>query len=230
MKILSYNIRGGLGIDNIRSTERIAQVVQALEPEVVCFQEVHERTPWSGFIDQPKELRRLLDRHVTLMRCIDLKVGGYGVAIATKEKPTAVHRHRLPSGGEVGKEPRGLLEVRLADYTVFCTHWGLTENERLAQAEFVAEKVNAVSGARVLCGDLNDFAESVCVQALLSRTGFTDADAAECRFTYATDNPTARIDFVLYSAEWACESVAVVDTPASDHFPLLVTLRRTAVP
>lgn len=52
MRIVTYNIRGGLGLDGRRSIGRVAETLRALRPDVVCFQEVHQRTPWGGLTDR----------------------------------------------------------------------------------------------------------------------------------------------------------------------------------
>jgi endonuclease/exonuclease/phosphatase family metal-dependent hydrolase len=231
MRIVSYNIRGGLGIDNTRSTERIVAVLSALSPlaDIICLQEVHERTPWANFINQPSQFRQLLpDYSVAMMRCIDLKVGGYGIAILSRLPIIHTHRHRLPLGPHKASkpiEPRGLLEIELENVTVFNTHWGLSPEERLEQGETVAKILSKTTKPVILCGDFNERAEEAGVTFVRENVGLLDADAAHNRFTYATDNPYARIDFILHSPALVCESVMLVETliatQASDHFPLV---------
>ena len=53
MRIVTYNTRGSLGMDGLRSTRRIVETVRAVSPDIVCFQEIHQRLAWSGREDQP---------------------------------------------------------------------------------------------------------------------------------------------------------------------------------
>jgi endonuclease/exonuclease/phosphatase family metal-dependent hydrolase len=227
MRIVSYNIRGGLGIDNTRSTERIATVLSSLNPlpDIICLQEVHERTPWANFINQPAQLRKLLpDYSITIMRCIDLKVGGYGIATLSRHPLVHTRRHKLPQGPHKASkpiEPRGLLEIELENLSIFNTHWGLSPEERLEQGEAVTKILAKATKPIILCGDFNERAEEAGVTFVRENAGLLDADAAQNRFTYATDNPYARIDFVLHSPTLVCETVMIVETQASDHFPLV---------
>lgn len=220
MRILTYNIRGGLGIDGRRDTERIAATVAALSPDVVCFQEVHRRLPWSGLIDQPARLGRALGMGFTFQANLNVGVGGYGVGVATKYPVLAVKRHFLPSVGE----RRGALEVRLQTpdgaVTVFCTHWGLQRGERERQAAQMTAHVNAAPRPLLVCGDLNETPEADHVQRLLAETGLRDADAGTDRPTYPADAPRARIDFVFYAGCLRLEALTLGGSQASDHLPL----------
>ena len=220
MRIVTYNIRGGLGMDDQRSTARVAATVRAHRPDVVCFQEVHQRLPWSHMIDQPRELKRLLGMPVTFHRVLRLGMSAYGVAVASPLPVMGKKEHLLPSV----KEQRGALEVRLdtpgiGPVTIFCTHWGLGEDERARQAVALAEAVNAAPGPVVVCGDFNERADARGVQTLLSMTGLRDADASADRPTFPSGSAArARIDFVLHSADLAASEVSVdAASLASDH-------------
>jgi len=229
MRIVTYNTRGSLGMDGSRSTRRIAEVVRALTPDVVCFQEIHRRLPWSGREDQPALLSTLLGRRFVFQSNASFGLGGYGLGIATRGQIAGHAEHLLPSL----KEQRGALEVRLREIgglralTVFCTHWGLQAEERLQQAEALAQIINAAPHPIVVCGDLNEPAEEPAVQRLLALTGLLDADAAQNRVTFVSDNPTTRIDYIFHSPDLATTNVEIVPSQASDHLPLLADLEHT---
>src|SRR5579871_1207742 len=103
MRIVTYNTRGSLGMDGSRSTRRIAEVVRALTPDVVCFQEIHRRLPWSGREDQPALLSTLLGRRFVFQSNASFGLGGYGLGIATRGQIAGHAEHLLPSL----KEQRG---------------------------------------------------------------------------------------------------------------------------
>src|SRR5580700_9084460 len=111
MRIVSYNTRGSLGMDGIRSTRRIADTVRALMPDIVCFQEIHRRMMWSGREDQPEALETLLARKFVFQRNVRFGRGAYGIGIATRGSIIETREHMLPGD----KEQRGALELRLRD-------------------------------------------------------------------------------------------------------------------
>jgi endonuclease/exonuclease/phosphatase family metal-dependent hydrolase len=221
MRVMTYNIRGGWGIDGQRSTERIAEVVLAHAPDILCLQEVHQRLPQSRFVDQPARLQKALGLPVTFQANLRLGVGNYGLAVVSRYSVSTVQNHLLPSV----REQRGVLEVCLTTeagpLTVLCTHWGLNSAERERQSARLAELVAAAKGRVLVSGDFNERPDAPGMRSLLSKTGLLDADAAQNRLTYPADTPEARIDYILYSSELSLRAVFPVETPASDHLPLV---------
>lgn len=221
MRVMTYNIRGGWGMDGGRSTERIGEVVLEQAPDILCLQEVHQRLPQSRFVDQPGRLQKALGLPVVFQANLRLGVGAYGLAVVSRYPVNAVQNHLLPST----REQRGALEVSLTTptglLTVFCTHWGLNGAEREEQAARLAELVSAASGPVLVCGDFNEGPRAAGISALRARTDLADADADQSRLTYPADAPAARIDYVLYSSPLALKSVFPVTTMASDHLPLV---------
>ena len=220
MKIVTFNIRGGWGIDGIRSTERITEFVSNLSPDIVLLQEVHQRLPQSKFVDQPGRLQKALGMTLTFQANLRLGVGGYGVAVASRYPVQEVQNHLLPST----REQRGVLQMTLdcegVPLTVFCTHWGLNGAEREKQAARLSELVAAVPGPVIVGGDFNEGPESAAVRALMTRTGLLDADATLNRRTYPADVPEARIDYLFYSPVLSLTEIFPVETRVSDHLPL----------
>ena len=224
MRIITYNTQGSLGVDGVRSTQRIAETLRPLSADVICFQEIYERIP-PPLEDQPARLGALLNRRFTFQRCLDLAFGGYGNGIAAQVTGESFH-HLLPSR----KEQRGAIELRLrhvgglASMTVFCTHWGLAENERQLQAEALANLVLAAPRPIVVCGDLNETPNGEAVRDLLNRTGLTDSGAALNIPTFNSTNPSLRIDYILHSPDLRVASFEVINSEASDHRPVMADL------
>ena len=228
MRIVTYNTRGSLGMDGHRSTRRIAQTVRQLSPDVVCFQEIHQRMPQSGGEDQPAALSRALNRGFVFQRNLRLGMGNYGIGIAARGTMVSAAEHFLPSL----KEQRGALQLLLREVagigslSVFCTHWGLNDEERVKHAEFLAPLIAKAKLPVVVCGDFNEGPTAAGVMKLIAETGLIDADAEQNRATFVSDNPKERIDYILYSSDLALRYFEIVDSLASDHLPLLADLER----
>ena len=221
MRVMTYNIRGGWGSDGRRSTGRIAEVVREHAPDIVCFQEVHQRLPQSRFVDQPAKLERELEMTFVFQANLRLGLGHYGIAVASRYPVRSVQNHLLPSV----REQRGVLQVMLDTplglLTVFCTHWGLNSQERKRQAARLAELVTNATGPVIVCGDFNEGPDALGIRLLLAQTGLRDADAARNRLTYPADTPEARIDYVFFSPQLTLTDVFPALTLASDHLPLV---------
>src|SRR5579872_1638830 len=231
MRLLSFNIRGSLGMDGRRSVERIAQVVEETNADVVCLQEVHRRLPWSGFQDQVRRLERLCGFHVVFQSNLAVRFGSFGNAIATSLPILSCSRHRLSNAHERTRpalrfEHRGLLEVVVetsaGPLAVMTTHWSLDARDWLEAAREVAAHVQKQETSVTLMGDLNALPESTEVGLLRELTGLEDAASSGGEPTYPSDCPRARIDYVLYSPDLGAPRSWVVDTQASDHRPVVV--------
>ena len=225
-RIVTYNIRAGLGMDGVRSISRIGDVLAPLDADAICLQEVDQHVPRSRVADQPKFLGMRLDMHSMFQRNLILGGGGYGNCILTKPPARHCRRHPLPGGGE----PRGLLEVLTTldgqEVTVFCTHLSTEAHVRFEQAHKVAEMTRELEGPKLLCGDMNDIPGSGTIASLLRDPALRDA-ALEMDLG---DVPTLqspskrRIDFVLADLRFAVKSYQVVDSHASDHHAVVVDL------
>ena len=221
MRVMTYNIRGGWGMDGGWSTERIAEVVLSQSPDILCLQEVHQRLPQSRFVDQPGRLQKALGLPVVFQANLRLGVGGYGLALVSRYPVNTVQNHLLPSV----REQRGVLQVHLTTptgpLTVFCTHWGLSGAERERQGVRLIELLDPVPGPVIVCGDFNEGPSNSGINSLITEAGLLDADAVQNRLTYPADTPEARIDYILYSPELSPSAVFPVETLASDHLPLV---------
>ncbi len=228
MRIASYNIRGGLGMDGKRSTPRIADTIRGLLPDVVCFQEAHQKLFWSGGEDQPAVLERLLARPFCFFPLVRFGFGGEGLGIAVRGSVIRQIRHALPSK----RENRGVLEVQLRNVgslrsaTVLCTHWGLDGGERLEQAAACIEIIKNAPLPLILCGDFNETADSPALQALIRDSGLLDAGATRNLATFASNNPMQRIDLMLYSPDLRSVGIETAQSLSSDHLPIVADFEK----
>ena len=223
MRLMTYNIRGTIGMDNKHSVERIADVIRESGAQIVCLQEVHSHRERTGGIDQPAVLGKLLGMSVAFQRNYREGVGGLGNAVLTNLDLWQTRSHILTSTGE----QRGVIEVsiRTSDgpLAVFCTHFGLDDKERMIQARELAAMVNTAQPPRLACGDFNGEANQAAIAELINTAGLIDA-GADGPMTFDSERPNKRIDLILCDPSIVVQSTSVPTTMASDHLPLIADL------
>lgn len=228
LRVLSWNIHHGQGIDDALDLPRVAGIISSWEPDIVCLQEVDRRTVRAGGVDQAVELGYLLGMESVFHRCIDHQGGEYGDAILTKFKPREVRELQLPGQ----REQRGLIGVVInpgGDPLLVCsTHFdhGRDNPSRVVEARIVADFARESSIPVILAGDLNALPESE-VLSILSEVFEVPRHPAP---TFPADIPERRIDYILSTKipGWQLTETRVVPEPlASDHRPVLAIFKRT---
>lgn len=245
LRVMSYNIRSGVGMDDVFNLTRQALVIAAAQPDVVGLQEVDNFTQ-RHFVDEASTLAQLTGLHATFAKMRDFEGGEYGVALLTREKPlaTRVFHYYNPSGGggssNCSGPPaaddycQGALAVRLASVWVVCTHVGLYEMQLPEARELVDEFVPLLEAAQpraaavVVVGDFNSVPTSAAVRYVVAEGNFTDT-WAQCGvgdgFTFDAAKPYERIDYIFRRPQsaLACKEIFVPDTQASDHRPVVAS-------
>jgi endonuclease/exonuclease/phosphatase family metal-dependent hydrolase len=224
VRVMTWNIHGGVGLDGVRSTQRIGRAISESGADIICLQEVHQRLPWSGFADQPRTLRRILGLPVHFHACLKIGIGGYGLAIVSRFPVTGVRRHRLPSVGEQRGAMEAVVAIAGIPVRVFCTHWGLNGRERMRQAAALARIVGDGAGDALVCGDLNAAPDARCVRSLMEQAGLADAAANTTLATFPAQAPSAAIDYILHTASVDVHACRTIPTDASDHLPVIAEL------
>jgi endonuclease/exonuclease/phosphatase family metal-dependent hydrolase len=199
-------------------------VIRASGAEVACLQEVERRLPQSRFADQPKQLGEQLGMTSVFQRNLRIGPGAFGNLILSSYPVIEAKSFSLTSG----REQRGLLMARIdaldGPISIFCTHWGLSADERVQQAIEAAEIIKNTPQPVIFCGDLNETSEKSAVTTLLSSSGLHDLslEAGQTPPTYPSDVSTARIDYILGSSELHGITSEVIESPASDHLLVVV--------
>ena len=152
----------------------------------------------------------------------------YGTAILSSHPILWSRNTHLPR--PEGGEQRGLLEAGIdvdgVRIRVANTHLQHTSAvERRAQTERIVELLRPARGPIVLTGDLNarpDAAELTPLWPRLidawPRGGEGDG------FSYPSSGPSARIDYVLTTADVDVEAARTLPSPASDHLQVVAEL------
>ncbi|QDV08982.1 Endonuclease/Exonuclease/phosphatase family protein [Planctomycetes bacterium Poly30] len=235
LRVVSYNIRHGVGMDGELDLERTAAVLEALRADVILLQEVDERCDRSGGVDQASALGERLGMDPAFAPFMDFGGGRYGLAILSRLPIDSSEVITLPPGQ---REPRSALAVVVRKgrqpVRVVNAHldWLEDDTERFAQATHLSDAIAAMDPTipTVFGGDLNDAPKSRTVLA------FERAELPwHARFrrigpfgyTFPSDEPARSIDHFLVAPSnlWSTAEVQVVREPmASDHRPIVADL------
>lgn len=229
LRVVTYNIHHGEGMDQVLDLDRIVGVIQALDPDVVCLQEVDRGLSRTDRMDQPSLLAEKLGMAVRFESNYDFDDGHYGNATLTRLPIISSENHALPRYEQ--REPRGVLRVTVEwegrKVDVFNTHLGLVPPERLAQAGKLASLLG--EHPAVVCGDLNEEVDAPGVALLLRQLEDATPSQDGPAGTIPSQQPRRRIDFVLHSRDFQMVSARIVDEPpapvASDHLPVVAELQ-----
>ncbi len=232
LRVLTYNIHHGEGVDGSFDLERLARVITAVEPDLVALQEVDRATERSSGVDQAAELGRLTGMQAFFGEAMPYRGGGYGEAVLTRLKVLDVTTH--PLAASPGHEPRAALAVtvrawRRGPRLVFIgTHLDHTGDptDRIEQAVLLNDLALGYDPQlQILAGDLNALPDSEPMLVLAQQ--WQDTSPVRQEPTFPSRDPQRRLDYILVrpAGAWRVVEVRVLEEDiASDHRPLLVIL------
>jgi endonuclease/exonuclease/phosphatase family metal-dependent hydrolase len=231
IRVIVYNTHAGTDAKRVSNLDRVAQIINDANADIVLLQEVDSATRRSGGIDQVARLRALTGYHGVFGRAIDYDGGKYGIAILSRwpiSSDTLIH---LPvAEHDSSYEARGALVAKISSpqgtLRVINTHLEAYRNSyRLEQARALAAIASAQrdSGTTIIGGDFNSEPGSGVI-AIFEQSGWKDA-FAQCGtgsgLSFPANVPVKRIDYLLFSGTTKCASAKVLETEASDHRPVL---------
>ena len=220
LRVLTYNIHHGQGMDERFGYERLARVINDLSPDIVALQEVDCGTDRASGVDQAARLGKLCKMHHAFGQAMPYQNGQYGEAVLSRLPIAKTVVHPLPHHLE--REPRAALEVHvqiegIGPLVFVGTHLCHQDNDlRTLQTGRIKQVLAKEDGPpTILAGDFNARPGSDPMNVLLD-DGWIDVVA-----------PRSRIDYILIRAAdpWKVKDVIIVDEPvASDHDPILAIL------
>lgn len=240
VRVLVYNIHAGKDAGGTPNLQEVARLILARSADVVLLQEVDRGTRRSGGVDQLRALMDATEFEGAFGRTLDYDGGQYGIAALARDGfgledtvPLRVSPPQARAGGSL--EPRGALvtvvHTELGRWSAINTHLDASAGDeyRLQEADALEDIVRLRRAAGlplIVGGDMNATPDSAVVRKLLA-FGLRDA-WAECGkgdgLTYPASNPIKRIDYLFLAGALRCSTAEVIDTQASDHRPLLVTI------
>ena len=227
LRVMSYNIHHGEGMDGKIDIMRIAQVLLKENPDLVALQEVDKNCARSGNRDMAAELGNLLGMEHIFGKTMDFKGGEYGLAILSKLPIIETSLHQLPKGDE----PRCALEVKvkIGNYpklvSFICIHnsWN-SEDIRIEQVKELLMVLGELDHPAVLAGDFNAKRKDESMQQLEHADWKILSYQSKKMSVFAA--PDSQIDFFVISnfPHTSAESRVVDEAIASDHRPIFAEI------
>jgi endonuclease/exonuclease/phosphatase family metal-dependent hydrolase len=226
LRLVTYNIRMGFGLNGRFDPDALAQAIAAERPDVVTLSEVDRAWLLNGGHDDLALLARRLDMHSYFAPAAD---SVWGDAILTRLRVGMVRSMILPAAGApTGAQALGVtVPVAGREWTVVATHLQPPpDGSPDAQARAVTEFAKSFGGGpTVIAGDLN-ITPASSTMGLFRDAGLADGLAPfRPAPTFPADRPVKEIDHVLVFGGLRVTDVRVGTTTASDHAPVSVTLR-----
>lgn len=231
IRVMSYNIHYGNGMDGIYSLENIANVINKSEADVVGLQEI-------GDSIMAEKLGELTNMKVVFGPSLGSS-SGYGDAILSKYPFTFIGNLAIPSASssryqamavdvDFSSKSKGLGKVRVINThfdwlsTIGSEHARLSSIDVIEEA-FFSERDNLPA---ILTADLNSTPDSD-VLLKMNKFGWINYIDGNTHFTHSSTNPEMQIDYVLYrsKSEWTVKDMfAMYGEESSDHLPIVMDI------
>lgn len=223
LRMMSYNVRNGKGLDDVTNYQRTANVINNARPDVVALQELDSLTARSNRTDVLNELALRTQMYPCFAPAIEYDGGKYGIGLLSKEKPLQVRSLSLPGR----EEKRALLIVEFKDYIYSCVHLSLTEEDRMKSIETIKAEAGKTGKPFFIAGDFNASPESECMKEMQKEFQLL-SNAKQA--TFPANKPVDVIDYIMaYKAttkDYIVTAAQVINEPlASDHRPLMAEVR-----
>lgn len=246
LRVATYNIHAGAGIDNVFDLDRQTAELRSLDADVIGLQEVDvhwgTRSQWR---DLASELAERLGMQVSFapVYSLDPETPGaprreFGVAVLSRYRIVSAENHEItrlstqvpnpvpaaaPGFGEVVVRVKGLpvhVYVTHLDYRADPTVRGaqVADTRRIMAEDRKSERSPV---RQILLGDFNAAPAAPELAPLWQE--LTDAEPGGP--TYPAQDPVQRIDYVAVSKDSVrVRDAAVAETLASDHRPVVADL------
>lgn len=230
VRIMTWNIHGGVGSDRRMDLERVIQLIKRHSPDIVAIQEIGSRRR-TGAPEGPafERLVAALGPHAAEARVITAPDGDYGHALIGRWPLIDVVYHDISLAR---REPRVAIETTATTPAgplhLVAAHLGLSFHERRHQARLLRSVAESGAARSVVLGDFNDWLSRGSVQAAL-------AEAMPVRTRHKTFPawfPVFALDRI-YCRPGAMLVRSCTDPLArfaSDHLPVIADLDLTATP
>jgi endonuclease/exonuclease/phosphatase family metal-dependent hydrolase len=232
-RIASYNTHKCRGIHGTISSDRVIQVIEELEADILCLQEIVDAEGGTGKYDQARQISEAFPKlNVSFGETRPLHGGRYGNMLMTRFPIVETRTHDITKST---REERGVLQCAIEVgkgkvVNVFNVHLGTGYMERRRQVGvLIGQEILAqpdLSGPRIVIGDFNEWTRGLTTR-LLQQSFQSDRPIRNRRSarTYPGVLPILSLDHCYYEAPLEMQSTEIWRSRramiASDHLPLI---------
>lgn len=232
MRLLSYNIHKGIGgRDRRYQLQRIIDVIEHENPDIICLQEVDHHVKRSKFDHQPDLLQEYFGYQAADFQWNHkIKSGGYGNYVLSRFPFQSVSHvclkliHRKKRGAQVV-----VIDSPEGEFLLVNWHLGLAEKQRQNQVSHLFTQKEYQRHEKLptlIVGDFNDWRNQLSKGQFEPR-GFTQVTRPPSRFrTFPAYLPMGALDKAFTKGEFYIHEARIVKRPithvASDHLPLVI--------
>ena len=243
IRVMTYNIHHGVGTDSVFDIDRIGKTIRHADADIVALQDVDRWVDRTDKMDSMTKLADLTGMTYTFAKSMSVGGGENGNGILTRY-PILEEKH-ITFRAQVSNEKRNLirlvLDVRGTELVFMNTELnGLNDDSVVTRdiAEIVAAGTENQNVPAILAVSMNSSPENSSVAAL--NNAFQDCWAisgAGNGFTYPSNTAANRLDYIFVSKHQVPTDTKSIEvnlmpvestvlfTNASDHAPLVVTLK-----
>ena len=231
LRVATYNIHRCRGLDGRTNPARVAEVIRAIEPDVIALQEVIGAGPSTQ--GHAEELGALLGMGWVMSSTRQFRGALFGNVVLSRH-PIAHHTQYDLSWKTC--EPRGCQRVDImfgADTLhLYNVHLGTAFLERRYQAGRLSAILHdrRIAQPKIVLGDFNEWMRGLATTLLSERLQSIDLRShLRRRRTYPGVFPVLHLDHIYYDGEVEVVKVELPRTRlalmASDHLPLVADLK-----
>ncbi len=228
LKLVSWNIRAGLGRDFKRRPLRTIEAIVGFDADVVLLQEADfRRHPRPAALPSPHG--RIGPFEVVDLTPTGVGLGWHGIAMLKRPglKIDAIHRYDLPA-----LEPRGAVVVDLTiagrEVRIVGVHLGLLRGNRRKQIAYIAQRLAELERRPIIiAGDYNEWRDELGLETVPDWMHIHSPGPS-----FPAGRPFLHLDRLAFSNDFELMESSVISDPsavnASDHRPVHARFRLLA--
>ncbi len=230
LTVMTYNIRHGLGIDDVFNFSRVVETIKDVDPDILILNEVDQGNPRSGEMNQADIIAEELGMNSFFSSSEDRS--DYGNAVLSKFPIKEEFGFVLPRPEWMLAVNRGcaviITEVEGKEVVVMGTHLGLggimevqTELRGILEVYYEYKDKPAI-----IAGDFNAelFDLQYGVPELFNHFKSVNHTLNKDLHTIPADRPGSQIDYIFVNDYFEVNDAFTVSSYASDHLPVVSKL------
>lgn len=230
LRIVTYNIHRSRGMDRLIRPQRVAEVLRAVDADVIALQEVVGAGPRGSHIE---EIGAALGMGWVMAQTRELRGHQFGNVVLSRFPIVHHSQHDLTyKTCEERCMQRVDVDVNGRTLHVYNVHLGTAILERRHQAQRLAAVVSNrhVTGPKIVLGDFNEWMRGLTTTLLSSRLKSVDLQQfMKRRRHYPGLFPILHLDHIYYDGPLEVTHIEVfrnrLSLVASDHLPLIADVR-----